>query len=376
MPLGNVIPYRIPRFLAGRQTWFASLSVLLAALLVVVDFETWIELDVAVLFGLPLVLAAMAGKRRLIWALVAVLLLVTFFVYSLQIPAGAFSIREPFFVNRVLDATAVLLLALLLHALTLAIEQIKRQSDQIARQNAELERRRREAELASERKTRLLASLSHDLGTPLTSIHVIAQLIRGGAQRENGEVTDLAHILEASARSLSELVSDLLELSSIDSGRLELRPTRFSLSELLTEECRSLRPLASGKGLRLDVEPMPEIRVRADRVKLARIARNLLTNAIKYTAAGRVSVNCALANGKVLIRVEDTGIGIAAQDVERIFAEFAQLANGQTEENRGWGLGLAIARRLVELMGGTIAVQSEPGRGSIFTVRLPADIVG
>jgi signal transduction histidine kinase len=254
---------------------------------------------------------------------------------------------------------AMLVTGGLLHALTLALEQIERQNALISAQN--------------ERKTRLLASVSHDISTPLTSMNVIAQLIRGSADRPSGgaDVARLAAMLEANARSLAELFSDLLDSSSIDSGTVPLRETVFPVDELLREECRVLEPLAQGKNLRLAVEAPAELRVRGDRIKLARVVRNLLSNALKFTEAGSVTARCSRSHGAVEIRIEDTGPGIALGDRERIFLEFTQLNGARPDERAGWGLGLAICRRLVALMGGTLEVESEPGHGSTFIVRLP-----
>jgi signal transduction histidine kinase len=341
-------------------TYAPALALLLAGVLIAIDFDTWIELDVAALFGLPLLVAALAGRRLLLWGLAGALLVTTFVAYAQQIPPGSFSLREPFFLNRVLDAIAMLLTGGLLHALTLAMEKIERQNAQISAQN--------------ERKTRLLASVSHDISTPLTSMNVIAQLIRGSADRQSGgaDVARLAATLEANARALAELFSDLLDLSSIDSGTVPLRETEFRVDELLREECRVLEPLAQEKGLRLAVDAPAELRVRTDRIKLARVVRNLLSNALKFTDAGSITASCRAGGGAVEIRVADSGVGIAPADRERIFLEFTQLNGASAAERAGWGLGLAICRRLVALMGGTLEVESEPGRGSTFIVRLPA----
>ena len=372
--LDTVPASTIAHYLLGPWVRYApAIAVVLAAGLIAVDFETWIELDVAVLFGLPLVVAALAGRRRLMWMLAAALLTTTFVVYALQIPAHAFSLREPFFLNRVLDAIAVVLTGALLHALTLAVEKIEQQTAKIKIQNDELEARRRQAEIASERKTRLLASVSHDISTPLTSMNVIAQLIRGNADRERAgaDVAQLAGMLEANARSLAELFSDLLDISAIDSGTVPVRESEFALNEMLDEECRALEPLARGKKLRLTVDAPAEVRVRTDRTKLARVVRNLLSNALKFTESGGISASCRHSGSAVEVRIEDTGIGIAPDDLERIFSEFMQLGESTRDEKPGWGLGLAISRRLVGILGGTINVESEPGRGSTFIVRLP-----
>jgi signal transduction histidine kinase len=376
------------------------LALCLAALLVFVDWITWIQFNEAIVYTLPLVLAAMARSRRLLWWLALFLLGTTFAVYVVQIGPGLFSPREPFFVNRVLAAVTLLLTAGLLHAWTLALDKLEEQGlrlkvqneqldaanrellrcqVEITRQNEELEHRRREAEEASGRKTRLLASVSHDIRTPLNAINLMADVIRRASDNPAlaANVPGLAQRLQANALALGDLVSDLLDISSLDSGRVELHESEFSLNELLDEECRGLLPLAQAKNLALVAEPVvPPVWLRADRVKLARVLNNLVNNAIKFTAAGRVTLTAGLTPERaVLVRVQDTGAGIAAESLERIFDEFAQLHDPGHEQTKGWGLGLAICRRLVELMGGAITVESQLNRGSVFSVRLPPSCV-
>jgi signal transduction histidine kinase len=371
-------------------------AVLLAVLEVFLDWNTWVELNVSILYALPLVPAAAARSRRLLWGLALSLVGMTFVVYATQVARGAFSLREPFFVNRLLSAITVLLTAVLLHAWTLALDALEAQGramkeqnehfdaanrellrcqQEITRQNEELDRRRQEAEDASGRKTRLLATMSHDLRSPLHSINLLAEVLRRTADDPSlaAEVPGLAQRLQANALSLANLVSDVLDVSSLDSGRVELHESEFSLNELLAEECRRLLPLARAKGLWLASEPTePFLRLRADRVKLARVLDNLLSNAIKFTETGGVTVSADLMPERaVRIYVRDTGVGIAAADLGRVFDEFSQLHNPERDRTKGWGLGLAICRRLVEVMGGEIAVESQPNRGSVFMVRLP-----
>lgn len=345
-----------------------TLAVLLVSTEVVIDWGTWIQLNIAILYTVPLVLAAAARSRRLLWVLVTVSISTTFAVYFVQIPRGAFSLGEPFFVNRLLAAVAVLLTAALLHAWTLAL-------DKLEAQNEELDRRRQEAEAASGRKSHLLASVSHDLRSPLNVINLTAEILRRSVEDPSlaAEVPGLARRLQTNALSLAELVTDVLDIAAIDSGRVDLRESEMSLDELLTEECRRLLPLAKAKNLRLSAEATPpSVRLRIDRVKLTRVLNNLITNAIKFTEQGGVTLTASLTPERaVLIRVCDTGVGIAPEDRERIFDEFAQLRNPNRDRGKGWGLGLAICRRLVEVMGGTIAVESQPDRGSTFEVRLP-----
>ncbi len=348
-------------FLRRRRVPLAgAAAVLLAAFEIFTDWDTWIQLNVSIVYGLPLVVAAASGSRRLLWGLAAALVASTFVVYAHQIPPGIFRPHEPFFVNRVLAAVSVLLAAGLLHALTLAVEA--------------LEARGKAAEEASGRKTRLLASVSHDLRTPLTTINLIADLIQRSADNPKLalQVRSLAEDLGKNALSLSALLSDAIDISSLDSGHVQLRDTEFSLNDLLAEECRRLERLAAAKGLWLRVvRAEPELRLRADRIKLGRVVRNLVNNAIKFTHRGGVEMRTERrADGALLVHVADTGVGIAAADLGLIFQEFAQL--GGSAHARGWGLGLAICRRLSELMGGAIEVQSAPNEGSVFSVRLPA----
>ena len=336
-------------------------AVLLAFAEVYTDWSTQIRLNVAIVYSLPLVLAASARDRRLIWLLVLMLLSATFAVYAVQIPAGVFAPHEPLFLNRILASVTLLLSACLLHALTIAVDA--------------LDARGTEAEEASTRKTRLLASVSHDMRTPLTTINLMADLIRHTADDPAlaARVPELARTLQTNALSMADMVSDVLDISAIDSGRVALHESEFALDELLADECEALRPLARDKGLSLQFEGcLPGLRLRADRVKLARVVRNLATNAIKFTDRGGVTVKSSLAADEaVLIAVTDTGAGIAPEDLQRIFGEFAQLRGPGGDERRGWGLGLAICRRLVGMIGGTITVDSALNRGSTFTARLP-----
>jgi signal transduction histidine kinase len=336
-----------------------ALAVLLAAIEVFLDFTTWIQLNVAIVYGLPLVLAAASRSRRLVWAMAGSLVAATFIVYALQIPPGAFHLKEPFFVNRVLAAATVVLTATLIHVLITAI-------DALDARRRELDQQRMEAEEASDRKTRLLMSVSHDLRTPLTSIHLTADLVKS-------KLPDLAQALQANALALSDMVADVLDVSHFESGRVRLHESEFALDELIAEEYARMAPLAAAAGLALEHETLePPVWLCADRVKLGRVLRNLLKNAIQFTPKGRVSVTTALAaDGAVRVRVADTGLGIAREEFERIFAEFTQL-HAAPSGDAGWGLGLAICRRLARLMDGDVTIESERARGSIFTIVLPA----
>jgi signal transduction histidine kinase len=376
------------------------LAVSLAALEVFFDWTTPIEVNVSIVYGLPLVLAATARSRRLLWSLALFLVLTIFAVYGAQTQPGIFSLREPFFINRELSAMSLLLMAGLLHARTLAVDalheqrrllneqnvqlekinrELSRREAEITRQNEDLDRRRLEAEEGSDRKTRLLASASHDIRSPVSAICLTAEVIQRSFDDPAlaAQIPLLAHRLQANARSLADLVSDVLDASSFRSGRLSLHQRRLSLNALLAGECDRLLPLAEAKGLHLAAElPERAIWLRADKVALARIFGNLLGNAIKFTETGSVTVTAELIPEQaVVIRVRDTGIGIAPENLSRIFDEYAQMSNPGRDRTRGWGLGLAICRRLVDGIGGNITVESQVNHGSVFSVHLPASCV-
>lgn len=356
-----------------------TLAVLLAMVEMAVDWTTWVQLDVSAVYGLPLVLAAVARNRRLLWGLTALLVSMTFAAYVTQIGRQAFSIDEPYFVNRALSAVALVLSASLCQIWIVAANRLAAQRRALIEQNQELERLRQSAQDASGRKTRLLASVSHDIRTPLTTIDLIADLISRSADSPEiaKQLPDLVQRLRRNARSLADFTTALVDMSALDTGRIGLNPSEFSLNELLADECKRLEPLAAAKGLRLAVEaPSPQIVLRTDRVKLTRVLSNLLGNAIKFTQAGGITVAADLErDGSVTVRVIDTGIGMAPEELERIFEEYGQLGAPFRDSQRGWGLGLAICRRLVGVMGGEIRVESEPGRGTTFSVDLPASCV-
>lgn len=388
----------IPR--SDRIVAFASVfAIVLAVAEVVVDLGTWVELDIATIYGIPLVLAAFTRNRRLLWGLMAALTLATFITYALQIQVGAFELREALFVNRVLDAVALLLTAGLLHVwmvsldireaqahllqeqnrkLDVANDLLIARESQIVRQNEELIRRRLEAEDASGRKTRLLNAVSHDIRNPVNTINLMAEVIRRTAEDPAlvTQIPQMARRLQSNARSLVALVSEVLDTAHLESGLLQRRDSTFSLNEFIDTTCHDLAPLADAKLLRLDAD-MPEetICVRTDRIKLDRIITNLVTNAIKFTTKGNVTISADTVDGAGLIRIRDTGIGIAETELERIFDEFAQLDIAVGERNRGWGLGLAICRRLANFIGASIGVESKVDVGTVFTVRLPSECV-
>jgi signal transduction histidine kinase len=190
-----------------------------------------------------------------------------------------------------------------------------------------------------------------------------------------GDVRQLAGELHASALSLVDLVTNVLDVTRFDTDKLELRETEFPVAALLEEEVRQATPLADVKHLKIEVERLlSPIWVRADRIKLGRVIGNLLSNAIKFTDKGHIRITTRRINdGSLQIAITDTGIGITPDNLTRIFDEFFQITDAG--RSKGSGLGLAICKRLIDAMGGEIQVRSKPGDGSTFTVTLPSTAI-
>jgi protein-histidine pros-kinase len=227
---------------------------------------------------------------------------------------------------------------------------------------------------AAEAKNRFLASMSHELRTPLNGIIGFAEFLHdekpGPLNAKQKEyLQDVLH----SGRHLLQLINDVLDLAKIESGRMTLAPEPFLLPTAIEEACAVARPLADKKHIVLAADVDPAVTgVVLDPQKFKQVLFNLLSNAIKFTDDGRVDVRVQPDGPeRFVLAVADTGIGIRAEDLPRLFREFEQLESGASRRYEGTGLGLALTRRLVELHGGTIAVASEPGRGSTFTVTCP-----
>jgi len=226
----------------------------------------------------------------------------------------------------------------------------------------------RRAELADQSKSRFLAAASHDLRQPLHALGLFAAALR--ERRHDPETTALVGRINTSVESLEALFSALLDISRLDAGVVVAQPRDVALQPLLERIANDFSAEAVDRSLRLSVVPT-RFAVRTDPVLLERILRNLVANALHYTDAGGVVVGARRRGGDVAIEVWDSGRGIAAQDRERVFEEFWQAGNPERDRTRGLGLGLAIVRRLADLLGHAIVLDSRPGRGSVFRVVLP-----
>jgi signal transduction histidine kinase len=231
-------------------------------------------------------------------------------------------------------------------------------------------------EVASKHKSDFLANMSHELRTPLNAIVGFSQVLK---QKLFGEVNDkqdeyLDDIL-SSADHLLALINDILDLSKVEAGQVELEVGLFSLREALERGLVMVRERATKNGVRLELALDPSVDlVEGDERRIRQVVFNLLSNAVKFTpSGGRVDVSTAKENGQVRIAVRDTGPGISPDDQARIFEEFQQARDTNGERPEGTGLGLALTRSLVELHGGRIWVESEPGEGSTFTFTLPVE---
>ncbi|MCX7562043.1 PAS domain S-box protein [Xanthomonadaceae bacterium XH05] len=250
----------------------------------------------------------------------------------------------------------------------------------VAERTAELHSALLRAEGADRLKSAFLASMSHELRTPLNSIiGFTGLLLRGLAGPLNDEQSKQLGMVRGSARHLLDLINDVLDISKIEAGQLDLRHEHFDLAESIQRCVASLQPLADRQGLALSVHVSPAaIGAMSDRRRVEQILLNLLNNAIKFTDRGSVKVHASVdaqASGGPLarIRVVDTGVGIKSEDLDQLFLPFRQLDTGLARLHEGTGLGLAICSRLAHLLGGEIAVRSEWGNGSEFTLTLPLE---
>jgi signal transduction histidine kinase len=238
----------------------------------------------------------------------------------------------------------------------------------------ELGRLYREIEQASQHKSEFLANMSHELRTPLNAIIGFSEVL---SERMFGEVNekqaDYLKDIHESGKHLLSLINDILDLSKIEAGRMELELSSFHLPTAVSNAVTLIRERAQRHGIALGVEIDDRLgEVEADERKLKQILLNLLSNAVKFTPdGGRVDVSAKLDTNWVEIAVKDTGVGIALEDQVSLFEEFKQLGKDSSRKAEGTGLGLSLTKRLVELHGGKIAVESAAGRGSTFRVQLP-----
>ena len=239
---------------------------------------------------------------------------------------------------------------------------------------AELDERAVYLERVNELKTRFLSDLNHEIRTPLNAVRNVARLLLDGYE---GPLTDrhrrAIEMMRNSTDALSDLVNDWLDLAKIEAGRTEVRVDAFTVEDLWGALRGVFRPIETDEAVSLIFEPVPPLPLlQTDESKVAQVLRNFISNALKFTERGEVRVSAREGDHDTIrFSVADSGIGIADAHFERIFEEFAQVENPVQRRVKGTGLGLPLSRRLARLLGGDITVESEVGRGSVFTLVLP-----
>src|SRR6516164_2497400 len=237
----------------------------------------------------------------------------------------------------------------------------------------EIQEKSRQLEVASQHKSQFLANMSHELRTPLNAILGYTELMADGAYGEPSEkMLGILKRLEANGKHLLGLINDVLDLSKIEAGQLVLELSDYSIQDIAQTVRSTLEPLAADKKLAFKVEMALELPPgRGDGRRLTQVLINLVGNAIKFTDTGEVVIKAEANNGSFHVSVRDTGPGISAADQANLFQEFQQADNAITRKKGGTGLGLAISKRIIEMHGGKIWVESQPGQGSTFAFKLP-----
>jgi signal transduction histidine kinase/CheY-like chemotaxis protein len=279
------------------------------------------------------------------------------------------------------------------HELLAALDELRQRQEDLSRLGAELQDTNRGvvalyAELdekaehlrrADEMKSKFLSNMTHEFQTPLNSILALTRLL---LDRADGDLTSeqekQVRFIRQASQDLSELVTDLLDIAKVEAGRVTVRPASFIVSDLFGALRGLMRPLQTNDAVILTFDtPDSRAPLFTDEAKVSQVLRNYISNALKFTERGEVRVTAQVhGDGTITFSVADTGIGIAAKDQGRLFHEFGQVPNPLQTKVRGTGLGLSLSKRLAELLGGTVGVESAPGVGSTFTLRIPMTAPG
>ncbi|MEU0506783.1 HAMP domain-containing protein [Nocardia sp. NPDC005998] len=260
-------------------------------------------------------------------------------------------------------------------------EQLVRQNRDIEIKNFEIEQARREIEeraqqlgLASKYKSEFLANMSHELRTPLTSLLILAGILAQNTTRNlTAKQVEFANVIQSAGKDLQQLIDDILDLSKVEAGKMDIQREFVPLRQLLEYVQTTFRPLISEKGLEFDVDVEPGVpaHLNTDEQRLRQVLRNLLSNAVKFTDKGMIRLKVWRQDDRIAFSVSDTGIGIAEQNLEAIFTAFQQADGTTSRRYGGTGLGLSISRQVANLLGGEIRAESRLGAGSTFTLHIP-----
>jgi len=263
--------------------------------------------------------------------------------------------------------------------LTAMNQELRSQSDELQVQSAELRTQKKELETqqiqveeADRLKSEFLSNMSHELRTPLNSILALSQLmISKGTGKDKEQDAEYLRVIERNGRRLLALINDILDLSKIEAGRMDINLTEFDPVYVVDQVVETAHPLADEKGLQLIVHVEKDIMLLSDEDKIYQILLNLVYNGIKFTDQGEVEINVLKSENNICFSIKDTGIGIASEYIPHIFDEFRQADGSTTRRYEGTGLGLAICQKLAKLLGGDISVESVKEKGSIFRLILP-----
>jgi signal transduction histidine kinase/CheY-like chemotaxis protein len=268
-----------------------------------------------------------------------------------------------------------------LGAMARAVDMFASVSRELRDREQSLREAREHAELANATKSKFLASMSHELRTPLNAIIGVTEMLLEDARdlKRDDEVEPLDRVLRA-GRHLLALINDILDLSKIEAGKMELHLESFPVAPLIEDVAKTIGPVARKNGNQLVVNCRPDVgTMRADQTRVRQALLNLASNANKFTERGMVTIDvCRTSEGDrdwITIGVTDTGIGMTPEQMGRLFQEFVQADASTTRKYGGTGLGLAISQRFCQMMGGDVTVTSEVGKGSKFTIRLPAEVL-
>jgi signal transduction histidine kinase len=247
---------------------------------------------------------------------------------------------------------------------------------QNARLFREIEDKSRQLEIASKHKSQFLANMSHELRTPLNAVLGYTEMLLDGVYGEViGEAHEIMEYIQSNGEHLLALINDVLDLSKIEAGQLTLTLDEYAVQSVVEAVVSVTQPLARAKGLDLQTSIPEDLPLgRGDERRLTQVLLNLVGNAIKFTDAGSVRITARTVGELLELTVTDTGPGIALADQERIFDAFQQVDSSSTRQKGGTGLGLAISKRIIRMHGGTIAVESAPGQGSTFRIRVPLQV--
>ena len=243
----------------------------------------------------------------------------------------------------------------------------------VKQRTAELEEEKEHAQSADRLKSAFLATMSHELRTPLNSIigftGILMQERPGPLNPEQKKQLGMA---QQSARHLLSLINDVLDISKIESGQLKMNIETFSLPEVIFKVVETNTPMAEKKNIQITTDIAPDIdEMTSDKLRVQQILLNLVNNAVKFTEAGSVNIVCFKSNDLITIKVIDTGMGIEKDQMDILFKPFMQIDTGLTRKHEGTGLGLSICKRLLDMLNGTVEIESEYGKGSTFIVKMP-----